>query len=175
MLFSLDTWRAEVRARIADLARDPRGALQRAGVDTIYGFLLGSTLLPVAAAAAHDPGSAIVALTGVVGSVGANLVSNLVQKRYDGPDAAAVIAAEATDPALAPAYAKLVAELDVLALAQAELAGHTELLQRLDDELRRLGPAGPFAGATIRIEQSGGVNLGVGAAIAPDRRSRRRR
>jgi formylglycine-generating enzyme required for sulfatase activity/energy-coupling factor transporter ATP-binding protein EcfA2 len=166
MLFSLDTWRAEVRARIADLARDPRGALQRAGVDTIYGFLLGSTLLPVAAAAAHDPGSAIVALTGIVGSVGANLVSNLVQKRYDGPDAAAVIAAEATDPALAPAYAKLVAELDVLALAKAELAGHTELLQRLDDELRRLGPSGLFAGATIRIEQSGGVNLGVGATIA---------
>jgi formylglycine-generating enzyme required for sulfatase activity/energy-coupling factor transporter ATP-binding protein EcfA2 len=165
MPFSLDTWRAEVRARIADLVRDPRGALQRAGVDTIYGFLLGSTLLPVAAAAAHDPGSAIVALTGIVGSVGANLVSNLVQKRYDGPDAAAVIAAEATDPALAPAYAKLVAELDLLALAKAELAGHTELLQRLDDELRRLGPSGPFAGATIRIEQSGGVNLGVGATI----------
>ena len=135
MLFSLDTWRAEVRARIADLARDPRGALQRADVDTIYGFLLGSTLLPVAAAA-HDPGSAIVALTGIVGNVGANLVSNLVQKRYDGPDAAAVIAAEATDPALAPAYAKLVAELDVLALVKAELAGHTELLQRLDDELQ---------------------------------------
>lgn len=142
--------------------RDPRGALQRTGVDTLYGFLLGSTLLPVAAAAAQDPGNAIIALSGIVGGVGANLVSNLVQKRYDGPDAATVIAAEATEPALAPAYAELVARLDVLVLVKAELVGHTELLQRLNDELRRLGPAGPFAGATIRIEQSGGFNAGAG-------------
>ncbi len=165
MAFSLETWRAEVRARIADLARDPRGALQRAGVETLYGFLLGSTLMPVVAAAVQDPGSAIVTLTGVVGGVGANLVGNLVQQRYDGSDAMAVIAAEATDPQFAPAYAKLVDELRVLALVQEELASQTELLQRLHDELQRLGRAGPFGGATIRIEQSGGVNLGVGTTI----------
>src|SRR5262249_51289435 len=79
MPFDLTTWRADIRALVDDFARDPHGALNRTGVHSLYGFLIGSTILPVAAAYAHEPASAISALIGVAGGLGANLLANLAQ------------------------------------------------------------------------------------------------
>lgn len=167
MSFDLARWRDETRQRIADLAHDPQGVLARSGATTLYGFLLGSALLPVAAAYAHDPGSALVALSAVVGSVGANLVTNIVQHKYDGANALAVAAEEAQNSALAPAYEALAEQLQVVPMAETALAqaGQTAALEQLRDELRRLGKAGPFAGANINVQQSGGVNMGIGNTI----------
>lgn len=167
MPFDLNQWRGEARELMADFARDPRRAMQGAGVTSLYGFLLGSSVLPVVAAYASDPGSAIIAASGVVGSVGAGLLTNIAQKRYDAANALALAAEDAQTPALAPAYETIARQLDIFPLAERALvqAGQTTVLAELRDELRRLGKSGQFSGATISIEQSGGVNFGVGNTI----------
>src|SRR5262245_26126930 len=58
MAFDLAVWRAETQQIITDFAHDPRAALARAGTNTLYGMLLGSTLLPLVAAYASDPKAA---------------------------------------------------------------------------------------------------------------------
>jgi CHAT domain len=167
MPFDLTIWRADVGALAADFARDPRGALARAGVNSIYGFLLGSTILPVAAAYTHDPASAISALISVAGGLGASLIANLAQRKYDAANALAAAAAEAQGAELAPVYEKIAQAVRVIPLAEAALAqaGQADLLEELRDELRRLGKDGQLAGATISQVQSGGVNFGVGNTI----------
>lgn len=167
MSFDLTSWRADVRALVADFARDPQGTLSRAGVNSLYGFLLGSTMLPLAAAYAHEPASAISALIGITGSLGANMLANLAQRKYDGANAPSVAATEAQSPELMPVYESIAHALDVVPLAEAALAqaGQADALDQLRAELRRLGRAGPFAGATVSQTQSGGVNLGVGNTI----------
>lgn len=166
MAFDLTHWRAETRQQIEDFARDPRSALGRAGVDTVYGFLLGSAILPVAAAYAADPAGVVAALIGVLGGLGANLIANLAQRAYD-QNTIAVVSAEAQRDELAQAYAAIAQQLDLVPLAERALAQarQTAILDQLRDELRRLGQAGPFAGATIVQHQSGGLNLGVGSSI----------
>ncbi|GAB4215511.1 MAG: hypothetical protein OHK0022_55460 [Roseiflexaceae bacterium] len=157
MPFDPDQWRAALRQHLASFARDPQRALADAGVNTLYGFLLGSTVLPLAAAAAHDQAAVIGAVITVAGGLGANLISNLVQKRYDGPDAIQLAAAEAQSSALAPAYEQIATKLQVLPdAAQAlEAAGQTAVLAQLRDELARLGKT-----SQITVIQSGGINLG---------------
>ena len=167
MAFDLEAWRAEVRRSVGDFARDPRGALGLAGVETVYGFLLGSTILPVVAAYAADPAGTIGAVIGVLGGLGANLLANLAQRAYDEAPIA-VAAAEAQRPEQAPAYQAIAQQTEVFQLAEQALqqAGQAEVLAQLRDELRRLAPGGPFADATITQQQGGGVNIGVGNTIS---------
>jgi hypothetical protein len=167
MPFNLEQWRGEVRRLVADFARDPQGALQRNNVTSVYGFLLGSSIFPVVAAAATDPGNAIVALTGVVGGVGANLVANIIQQKYDAANVISVAAEEAQQDDLAPAYEAIAREVEVIPLAEQALAqaGQTAVLEQLRAELHHLGKTGQFAGASIQVEQSGGVNFGIGTHI----------
>lgn len=141
MPFDLAQWRTDLRQHLATFARDPQRALADAGVDTLYGFLLGSTVLPLAVAAAHDQAAAFAAVIGVAGNLGANLLSNLAQKRYDGPDAIQVAAVEAQSTALAPVYEQIAARLEVIPEAERmlEAAGQTAVLAQLRDELARLG------------------------------------
>jgi formylglycine-generating enzyme required for sulfatase activity len=168
MAFDVATWRDEVRALVADFASDPQDALARAGVTSLYGFLLGSTVLPVVATyAAGDPGNAVVTLTGVVGGLGANLIANLVQKKYDDANVITVTAQEAQSAELAPVYEAMAEKVEVIKIAEEELgkAGQIAVLEQLRAELRQLGKYGQFAHAHIYVEQSGGVNLGVGNQI----------
>lgn len=167
MPFDLTTWRGETQQLVADFARDPRGTLARAGVDTLYGFLLGSTLLPVVAAYATDPGNTMVALSGVVGGLGANLIANIVQHRYVGPDAITVITQDAQSAELAPAFEAIAKQVEVIPRAEQALqhAGQLDVLNELRAELLRLGKAGQFAGASINVTQSGGINFGIGNSI----------
>lgn len=164
MSFDLAQWRTDLRQHLATFARDPQRVLADAGVDTLYGFLLGSTVLPLAAAAAQDQAAVFAAVIGVAGSLGANLLSNLAQKRYDGPDTIQIAAVEAQSTALAPAYEQIAARLEVIPEAERmlEAAGQTAVLAQLRDELARLGKAGQFAHANITVNHSGGTNLGIG-------------
>ena len=167
MPFDLQQWRNDAHQLVADFARDPRGTLRGAGVTSLYGFLLGSTLLPVVAAYATDPGTAIIAASDVVGGVGAGLLTNIMQKRYDDANALALAVQDAQMPELAPAYEAIAKKLNIFPLAEQALAqaGQADVLTELRDELRRLGKAGQFSNASIRIEQSGGINFGVGNTI----------
>lgn len=186
MAFDLAVWRAETQQIISDFAHDPRAALARAGTNTLYGMLLGSTLLPLVAAYASDPKAALATLFGVVGGLGGNLVANLVQQKYDGANALAVATREAQETELAPVYQKLAQELQVIPLAEQALtnAGQTAMLEQLRAELRRLNTpsrthnqtisgnaqvgvaiAGDVHGGITHTQQSGGVNFGSGNTI----------
>ncbi len=167
MPFTLNQWRSEVRQLVADFARDPQGTLHRSGVTSVYGFLLGSTILPVVAAAATDSGSAIVVLSSVVGGVGANLVAHIVQQTYDAATVIRVAAEEAQQDDLAPAYAAIAKEMELLPLAEQMLAqaGQTTVLEQLRADVQRLGNTGQFAGASMQVEQSGGITFGIGTRI----------
>ena len=94
-----------------------------------------------------------------------------------GASAAQMLAAKGFPQAVALSYASGAVELadivmlncrtEVLQLAEQALqqAGQAEVLAQLRDELRRLASGGPFAGATVIQQQSGGANLGVGNTI----------
>lgn len=186
MPFDLATWRAETQQIVTDIARDPQAALARAGTNTLYGMLLGSTILPVVATYAADPNGALVALMGVAGGLGANLIANLVQRKYDDANALALATQEAQQGPLAPLYQKLAEELGVVPLAERALAdaGQTEALAQLREEIRRMSApsrthnlsigqnaqvgtaiAGDVHGNITSTQQSGGVNFGSGNTI----------
>ncbi len=152
MPFDLTAWRAEVRALVADFARDPQGTLRRAGVDSLYGFLLGSTMLPLAAAYAHEPTSAISALIGVTGSLGANLLANLAQRKYDHANALATVATEAQSPELMRVYESIARAIDLVPLAEAALtqASQADALSRA---ARRAAAAGQGRAVRGRDDQ----------------------
>lgn len=183
MAFDLAAWRSETRQLTTDFARNPRAALARAGTNTLYGMLLGCTILPVVAAYAADPKGAMAALIGVAGGLGANLVANLVQQKYEGANALAIATQEAQSADLAPTYQRLAQELQVIPMAEQALedAGETVVLEQLRAELRRLNRpyrthnqtisgnaqvgvaiAGDVQGGINHVQQSGGINLGSG-------------
>lgn len=186
MPFDLATWRAETQQIVTEMARDPQAALARAGTNTLYGMLLGSTILPIVAAYAADPNGALVALMGVAGGLGANLIANLIQRKYDDANALALATQEAQGGALAPLYKKLAEELEVVPLAERALAeaGQTAALAQLREEIKRLNApgrthnlsigdnaqvgtaiAGDVHGNITSTQQSGGVNFGSGNTI----------
>jgi hypothetical protein len=167
MAFDLALWREEVQQTVNDFARDPKLAMAAAGVNTVYGFLLGSTMLPVVAAYATDPKSTIAALIGVAGSLGANLIANLAQRKYDNVNIITVAAEEAQNTDLASAYEVIAQQVEIFRIAEEALsqARQTDILAQLRDELHQLGLASSLAGATINIHQSGGINFGVNTNI----------
>ena len=186
MPFDLTSWRAETQKIIAEHARDPQAALARAGTNTLYGMLLGSTILPVVAAYANDPNGALVTLMGVAGGLGADLIANLVQRKYDDANVLALTTQEAQNNELAPLYKKLAEELEIVPLAERALAdaGQTAALAQLREEIKRMNVpgrthnqtitgnaqvgtaiAGDMHGNITSTQQSGGVNFGSGNTI----------
>ena len=81
--FDVSLWRSRVAAWWQEAAGDLPGIMGRLGVRTAYGLLAASAWLPLLAAYGQDPGQAVTALVGVLGGVGTNLLSNLVQGVYD--------------------------------------------------------------------------------------------
>lgn len=183
MAFDLAVWRAESQQIITDFAQDPRAALARAGTNTLYGMLLGSTILPVVAAYTADPKSAMAALLGATGGLGANLIANLVQQKYDGANGLAIATQEAQAAELTPVYGKMAEALQVVPIAERALAdaGQITMLEQLRAELRQLQApsrshnqtisgnarvgmaiAGDVHGNISHVQQSGGINLGSG-------------
>lgn len=160
-------WQTGLRDHLAHVARNPRQALADAGIDTLYGTLLGSTILPVAAAYATEPATALAALAGVAGGLGGNLLANVVQQRYTGADAAIVAARDAADPALVPQFEALAQHVGLFALAAAELrtAGQQDMLDQLTRELAARGKTHWLDSANINVTQRGGVNFGIGTTI----------
>jgi len=167
MPFDIMQWQNDVRQHVTQFAKDPKGALARAGTTSVYGFLLGSTMLPVVAAYAVDPKTAIMTLLGIVGGIGGNLVANLAQQKYDRANVIAIAAAEIDDPESAAAYEAIAQAISVIPLADQALrqAEQVVILEQLHEELRQHGKTGLFAGANISVQQSDGVNFGIGTTI----------
>ena len=165
MPFDLTTWKTTVRKRLTHW----RHRLREFGVDSVYGGLCAMTLWPVAAAVKSGDLSAVIALAGVAGGVGANLVANRIQQWEDEVDAAHQLAREvATEPDLRAALDTILQTLETVALAQHGSSAEDKqwLLDTLRQELERYGTSaqtivtltGPGAIAT-----TGGVAAGAGA------------
>ena len=150
--FTVDSWKSKIVDWWREAACDLPGATKRLGVRTAYGLLTASAWLPFLAAYAGNPGAAIVALSGIVGGVGTNLLSNVVQGAYDKTNAPRQAEQEiAEQPKLRPEYEQLLAALHVLATAQAALGDQwNEFEKQLREELRQLG-------GSLRIETGGGA------------------
>ena len=50
MAFDLQQWKEQVRERLRDFAANPKEALKRAGAETLFGYLVGMTVFPLAQA-----------------------------------------------------------------------------------------------------------------------------
>ena len=150
--FNEQTWKARIAARWQEAAQDLTGTMQQWGVRTAYGALTASAWLPLLAAYGDNPGPAIAALLGVLGGVGTNLLSNLVQGAYNevtAPLEAEKEVAERLD--LRAEYQRLLAGLDVLGAAQEALGDQwTGFETDLKDEVTRMG-------GELRIETGGGA------------------
>jgi hypothetical protein len=166
MAFDRNTWRAQTRQIIEELASNPVGVMAQARASTLYSFLLASTIPPIAATYTTDPAAVIAVLIDVAGPSGAKLIANLGQHGYAGRDAIAIAAEESQRPELAPAYDQIAKKLGVIAMAEQALAQANQptVLAQLRGELRQLDRISS-AGVNIRIEQSGGVNLGANNSI----------
>jgi formylglycine-generating enzyme required for sulfatase activity len=150
--FEPSTWRSHVAAQWREIARDLPETMRRLGVSTAYGLLTASAWLPLLAAYTSDPGPAVAALAAITSGVGTNLLSNLVQGAYDKARAPQQAEQEvAEQPGLRAEYQRMLAELDVLAVAQQALGDQWAAFEeRLQGELARMG-------GKLYIESGGGA------------------
>jgi len=123
MAFDLETWKEELREPIRRFSADPKGALQRAGATTLFGYLAGVTLFPLAAAAAKGEVTAVLlTLGGIAGGVGANLVAHKMQSWKDEAAGAHEIEDDLPDsPELRQALDQILGSLEVAEDAQRDM------------------------------------------------------
>ena len=169
MPFDLARWQEMVRHDIERFAADPVEALHQAGVASLYGFLLGSAIFPVAVAYSLDPQSALTTLLGVVGGVGGNLVANWVQSKYDKVRTCAVAVEESQQPQLAPIYDAIAKQVGIFPLADQTLrqAGHSGIVERLHAELQHYGKLDQYLGQPLTSQQTGILNIAHSTNYGP--------
>ena len=136
-MFTIEQWRHDMHQVIADIAANPQAAIARAEAPSLHALLLGSTMVPIVRAYASAPGGVMVALIGLSGGFGVNLIANLMQHKYTPETVLSVAAAEAQSYDLGGAYQKMASGLSVFALAEAALqqAGHAALWSQLRSTL----------------------------------------
>jgi formylglycine-generating enzyme required for sulfatase activity/energy-coupling factor transporter ATP-binding protein EcfA2 len=166
------TWRKQVQERLVRFAASARAQFQEAGPNLLYGFLSAMALWPVAEAMqGGDLAGPILALGGIAGSVGANLIANQVQNWKSEADAAEQLSQAAqSDPAVREALDALLDKLDVVAQAQtgmseADQAWFLEILCRevtsLGSSLTLVTVTGSGAAAVGRHAVAGGADSTV--------------
>jgi hypothetical protein len=80
MAFDLQQWKDAIRRRIHEFAQNPQGA----AAGSLFGFLCGMTLFPLAEAiGGKDMFSVLTTLGSIAGSVGGNLIAEQVQRWAD--------------------------------------------------------------------------------------------
>ena len=79
MAFDLNRWRSGVRGWWAENTT----RLESLSIESAYAALVTSAWLPFFAAYAQQRGEAIQVFSGITAGIGANLVANVVQNRYD--------------------------------------------------------------------------------------------
>ena len=142
MAFDLQQWQDAIRQRIHQFAQNPQGA----AAGSLFGFLCGMTLFPLAEAIGRgDVAGAFMALGGVAAGVGGNLVAGLVQHWVDRTEAEATAQLDQAigeSAELRQALDAILGELEVLhqtrqALSEGDRHWFTATL---DEELARFGP-----------------------------------
>jgi len=159
--FDISVWKARIAAWWREASVDLPGSMTRLGMQTAYGMLAASALLPVVVAHASNPDPATAALAIVLSNVGANLVANLAQKDYDEANAARKAEQEINEhPALRAEYQQMLAALNVLATAQQALGERWSGFEsQLRQELAQIG-----GGVRVDARGSSSVFWNVSAA-----------
>jgi len=118
------TWQKQIQERLDRFSASARAQFQQAAPNLLYGFLSGMTLWPVAEAMrGGDLAGPILALGGIVGNVGANLIANQVQNWKDEADAAEQLSQAAqSDPGVREVLDVLLDKLKVVEQAQAGMS-----------------------------------------------------
>jgi formylglycine-generating enzyme required for sulfatase activity len=167
MAFDLDTWKSQLAERLKDWK--PR--MQRAGVSSIYAFLSAAALWPVVEAYQRGEIAALLALGGVLGGVGGNLVANQIQAWKDRHASEAEAARQLEEQVLTEENLRLALDalLDKLEALPAAGRGLSESDRRwledvLAEELARLG-----SDLQVTLTGGGAIALGTGSLAAGDR------
>ena len=123
MDIDLEWWKAQLRDPLRRFSDDPKGALGRAGAQTLFGYLATMTLFPLAVAAAEgELIPVVVALGSIAGSVGGNLIANKVQRWKDEATAIEELERELPEsPELRQALDQILSKLGVIEDAQREM------------------------------------------------------
>lgn len=169
MPFDLARWREMVRHDIELFAADPVQVLHDAGVASLYGFLLGSAVFPVAVAYSLDAQSTLATLMSVIGGVGSNLVANWVQNKHDRVRTYVTAVEESQQPQLAPIYDAIAKQVNIFPLANQALrqAGHSAMVERLLAELQQYGKLDQYLGQQPHFQQAGSLNVAHSTNYGP--------
>ncbi len=141
MGFSLHEW----KSGIADYFKKHTPKMKQGSMNVFYGLVTAGVLAPAVAAVAQSSGQEVFGqLAALLGGVGVNLVSNLIQQIKDRSeeDAAAEVQRQyEADPELRKALDMLIEKLDAINTAQRMLsdADREWFVQTLREELRQAG------------------------------------
>ena len=89
-----------------EFASNPAEAMKRLSLKSAYGLLLAATVLPLAQAYANESNTTLLVLGGLLGNLGADLLSNFVQKVLDKRLSASEIEALASSLSERPCFAE---------------------------------------------------------------------
>ncbi|HOH21613.1 MAG TPA: NB-ARC domain-containing protein, partial [Anaerolineaceae bacterium] len=141
MGFSINDW----KSGIADYFKKHTPKMKQGSMNVFYGLVTAGVLAPAVAAVAQSSGQEVFGqLAALLGGVGVNLVSNLIQQIKDRSeeDAAAEVQRQyEADPELRKALDTLIEKLDAINTAQRTLsdADREWFVQTLREELRQAG------------------------------------
>ena len=170
--FDQKTWKERVAERLTNW----RAKMSQLGAHSVYAFLSTATLWPVVEAAQSGHTAALMALGGVLGGVGGNLIANGLQTWKDEADAVHDIeAGMLTDPTLRDELDALLDALDTFPAAAAGLSQQDQdwFAQTLRTELERIGNLPRFeakligTGIIVQGDFHGNVQFVSSAPPAP--------
>lgn len=124
MHFDLEQWKGQVRGRLREFAANPKEQLKRAGTETLFGYLVGMTVFPLAqAATTGELAPALLALGSIAGGVGGNLIANKVQRLHDEASAGKDLEKDVADrPESRQDLDSILKKLEVIETAQASMS-----------------------------------------------------
>jgi len=130
-----------IAQRWREFASDPMQAIATLGLKSSYGLLVAATVLPIMQAYSAERNNVLLVLGAMAGSLGTNLLSNLVQKVFDKSLTLGELETLATDDqSVREALDLLISETESVQAAQTALGSTWETLaadMRL--QLERLG------------------------------------
>jgi hypothetical protein len=162
MAFNLEQWKASTTQNLQGW----KGRMEHAGVNSVYYFLAGLSLLPVAQAVHSGDWSGLAVLgASVGGAVSTNLLANIVQKSKEKSDAevAQILETEVkTTPELKAELDAMLEKLDVIHEAEKSLseANKEWFANTIQHELQKVNSSIKYQAVNIG---SGAIAQGHGA------------
>ena len=141
MPFDIQSWKADIQTRL----RGWKGRLDRAGTNSVYYFLAGTSFLPIVHAVQNGDYASLAVLGATLGtSVGTNLLANMVQKFKDKSDAEIAQELERevqSTPELKKELDALLEAVDTLKQAEHVLSQEDKawFARTIQEELKRVG------------------------------------